>query len=541
MKKFIIYSVAAAAFVLGSCSSDEPFTDTTSITRISLSDAGYPGNTRSQESGMTTLFTAGDKAGLFAVTAAGVVTGMNNVCLTAVTQGDDISWSLPAGVTLPSGEGVKFFCYYPYRENLPAAPDFAAATAPDFFAATAAAWTVEQDQSSHDAFTASDLMTAEGSVADGTLNFNMFHRMTLVRIVLPSTRYVFTNQTHIPDYVTERPLTVRFNGFTPYEQESAIYSYIVNAAKGDVALAGSYYNDGKQYDWHIAPPVIPGTATTYNIDRAKSKVISHELAVGDFLLSNGNLLSKDAPAAEVAAADVVGVIYNIDPARIGDAEKQALGGVVHASVFHVDEMRTAQYDVFAWGPKVEETGNGLSYAIGANSGESFTKCDADISGYGIMQAIKKSHPDNYSEYEAFEASENFGKDHANYSKLAAVSTGWYMPSAGQWFDILRNLGKQPLDNNTAHGFMYTTEADLFCWKDLGNMIDNINASMAKVNSATKKDLIAPSNWYWCASQSSYQYAYLLQINNGNLGTVNSFSCFGNPKSGWNRVRVVLTF
>ena len=49
-------------------------------------------------------------------------------------------------------------------------------------------------------------------------------------------------------------------------------------------------------------------------------------------LADGSLLSKDAPASEVSAAHVLGVVCQYNPDRIGEGEKEALGGVAHALV-----------------------------------------------------------------------------------------------------------------------------------------------------------------------------------------------------------------
>lgn len=73
-----------------------------------------------------------------------------------------------------------------------ATPTGSALTDTEFFAPLVSAWQPQDDQSTHAAYTASDLMTAEGSATTGEdntlhLSFTMNHRMALAVIEMPNT------------------------------------------------------------------------------------------------------------------------------------------------------------------------------------------------------------------------------------------------------------------------------------------------------------------------------------------------------------------
>ena len=80
-----------------------------------------------------------------------------------------------------------------------ATPTGSALTDTEFFAPLVSAWQPQDDQSTHAAYTASDLMTAEGSATTGEdntlhLSFTMNHRMALAVIEMPNTvKYKFTD------------------------------------------------------------------------------------------------------------------------------------------------------------------------------------------------------------------------------------------------------------------------------------------------------------------------------------------------------------
>lgn len=552
MRKSFIYLWLALAAATTSCSNDDlaRIADKGNELSVTVDDAGFA-SSRATEDGYTTIFTAGDKVGVFAVKDGAIAGGVNNVCLEAVEGAEGkVQWTTRSSA-LQEIEGATYFAYYPYCESLPAAVDAAASDAEGFFAGVAAAWPVAADQSNYADYTASDFMTASAQVTEEhSLRFVLSHRMALAIITLPTTRYVFTNEPSIPDYVLFKAENVSFSGFKPLEVKAATrYAYIMNPANEAPMLAGAYGEEPLVSQWRFTPTLRPGTVNTYNIDRKKGEgEIKHLLQVGDFLLSDGRLLSKDADEMTVRAADVVGIVFNIDPDRIGDDEKQALGGVAHATVVAVKEAVYGNNANLSWSTTSrDEKAIGFKEIIGPSTAiETIALAEEELSGLHNLNLIRTKRPAAYEagQYEAFKAAADHGKDKGNYMVLAGLTTGWYLPTLGQWFDLARNIGEMTLDTSSADHFM-ESYMDMFYWLDnVGTPLDKVNAAMSKID-ADFVDKLDRNEWIWTSTVSSADYAYVVNFTNGERlsasKVLNTFSCFGNPKTGFYHVRPVLVF
>ncbi len=172
-----------------------------------------------------------------------------------------------------------------------------------------------------------------------------------------------------------------------------------------------------------------------------------ELKIGDYFYSDGtwsdgglrkryddgNVVIADPKPAPVltnpttgASRTVVGIVFQTDKSRIGAKEKEKLGGEdkVHGLVMCVKNAATNQKWSTAWN-------------ISEFPKECATIADSynDISGYGNCEHIRSSHG-SFDNYPAF-------KDADGYNTTCPVpttTTGWYLPSVGQLWDIFQNLG-----------------------------------------------------------------------------------------------------
>ena len=134
---------------------------------------------------LTISVTDGDACGFYMVRGGKPV--YSNVKLTAEKDAatGGIMWKTD-GTTLAAGmDGESYYLYYPYQADMAgktATPaEGAVMTDAEFFKPLIDGWQPGDDQSTHAAYTASDLMTAGGSTT-GTgntihLSFAMKHRM----------------------------------------------------------------------------------------------------------------------------------------------------------------------------------------------------------------------------------------------------------------------------------------------------------------------------------------------------------------------------
>ena len=187
-----------------------------------------------------------------------------------------------------------------------ATPTGSALTDTEFFAPLVSAWQPQDDQSTHAAYTASDLMTAEGSATTGEdntlhLSFTMNHRMALAVIEMPNTvKYKFTDE-RIPDYAVSPATT--FSGIAqPLRVNDGTYRYLVNHATPAPTIEGRYDEGSKEFT--ITPSGLStGSYKRYKVDGAVTTVKDYTMQRGDYLLADGNLLPKGTTLTEEQKAE----------------------------------------------------------------------------------------------------------------------------------------------------------------------------------------------------------------------------------------------
>lgn len=538
---------AALLLLLVSCTQEEfpAVQDKAQQLTISVTDGGYTSavenmktrvETRAVENGYTTEFTEGDACGFYMVRGGKPV--YSNVKLTAEKDAatGGIMWKTD-GTTLAAGmDGESYYLYYPYQADMAgktATPaEGAVMTDAEFFKPLIDGWQPGDDQSTHAAYTASDLMTAGGSTT-GTgntihLSFAMKHRMALAVIEMPKTVYKFIDA-NVPDYTVGAEAT--FTGTAkPLRMADGTYRYLVHSSMP--TIEGCY--DGGNREFTITTsashPVVgeykrykvDGTAETIkNVTYAESGIAR----IGDFYCTKNNgttgyLIPKEADETTVQAAKVVGIVFQTDKSRIGAKEKEKLGGEgnVHGLVMAVKNIATRQ----AWG------------LFGMDEGLTTcrTKADnySDISGYGNCEHIRANRG-NFDRYPAFKAADGYNTT----CPVPTTTTGWYLPASGQWWDILQNLGgctalAKPDEQASS-------QDDDFGWSGQGDVPAALNAWMENIavgDKDTFNNLVS-----FCSSSEHSKYHTWYWILNNFQGMVRCI--WASKFDGSDNVRPVLAF
>ena len=538
---------AALLLLLVSCTQEEfpAVQDKAQQLTISVTDGGYTSavenmktrvETRAVENGYTTEFTEGDACGFYMVRGGKPV--YSNVKLTAEKDAatGGIMWKTD-GTTLAAGmDGESYYLYYPYQADMAgktATPaEGAVMTDAEFFKPLIDGWQPGDDQSTHAAYTASDLMTAGGSTT-GTgntihLSFAMKHRMALAVIEMPKTVYKFIDA-NVPDYTVGAEAT--FTGTAkPLRMADGTYRYLVHSSMP--TIEGCY--DGGNREFTITTsashPVV-GEYKRYKVDGAAETIKNVTYAesgiarIGDFYCTKNNgttgyLIPKEADETTVQAAKVVGIVFQTDKSRIGAQEKEKLGGEgnVHGLVMAVKNIATRQ----AWG------------LFGMDEGLTTCRTKADnyndISGYGNCEHIRTNRG-NFDSYPAFKAA----YDYNTTCPVPATTTGWYLPASGQWWDILQNLGGCPaLADVTQQTSPDTGE---FLWKSQGDVPAALNKWMENIavgDKDTFNNLVS-----FCSSSEHSKYHTWYWILNNFQGMVRCI--WASKFDGSDNVRPVLAF
>ena len=539
---------AALLLLLVSCTQEEfpAVQDKAQQLTISVTDGGYTSavenmktrvETRAVENGYTTEFTEGDACGFYMVRGGKPV--YSNVKLTAEKDAatGGIMWKTD-GTTLAAGmDGESYYLYYPYQADMAgktATPaEGAVMTDAEFFKPLIDGWQPGDDQSTHAAYTASDLMTAGGSTT-GTgntihLSFAMKHRMALAVIEMPKTVYKFIDA-NVPDYTVGAEAT--FTGTAkPLRMADGTYRYLVHSSMP--TIEGCY--DGGNREFTITTsashPVV-GEYKRYKVDGAAETIKNVTYAesgiarIGDFYCTKNNgttgyLIPKEADETTVQAAKVVGIVFQTDKSRIGAKEKEKLGGEgnVHGLVMAVKNIATRQ----AWG------------LFGMDEGLTTCRTKADnyndISGYGNCEHIRTNRG-NFDSYPAFKAA----YDYNTTCPVPATTTGWYLPASGQWWDILQNLGGCPALADVTQ----RTSPDIageFLWKSQGDVPAALNKWMENIavgDKDTFNNLVS-----FCSSSEHSKYHTWYWILNNFQGMVRCI--WASKFDGSDNVRPVLAF
>lgn len=541
---------AALLLLLVSCTQEEfpAVQDKAQQLTISVTDGGYTSavenmktrvETRAVENGYTTEFTEGDACGFYMVRGGKPV--YSNVKLTAEKDAatGGIMWKTD-GTTLAAGmDGESYYLYYPYQADMAgktATPaEGAVMTDAEFFKPLIDGWQPGDDQSTHAAYTASDLMTAGGSTT-GTgntihLSFAMKHRMALAVIEMPKTVYKFIDA-NVPDYTVGAEAT--FTGTAkPLRMADGTYRYLVHSSMP--TIEGCY--DGGNREFTITTsashPVV-GEYKRYKVDGAAETIKNVTYAesgiarIGDFYCTKDNgttgyLIPKEADETTVQAAKVVGIVFQTDKSRIGAKEKEKLGGEgnVHGLVMAVKNIATRQ----AWG------------LFGMDEGLTTCRTKADnyndISGYGNCEHIRANRG-SFANYPAFKAADGYNTT----CPVPATTTGWYLPASGQWWDILQNLGGCPaLADVTQQTSPDPDIAEGFLWKSQGDVPAALNKWMENIavgDKDTFNNLVS-----FCSSSEHSKYHTWYWILNNFQGMVRCI--WASKFDGSDNVRPVLAF
>ena len=519
---------------------------------VRVSDAGYAG-TRAADEGLRTVFTAGDRVGLYAVRAGTVLA--ENLCL---TLGADGKWTAQTSGPLYHESGASYYAYYPWRADMSGNTDPSAGSAEEFFAPLAAAWTPAADQSTHEKYTQWDLMTCVGTVgavqADGLrpLTLGLTHRMSVAAVELPGTKY------RTPDgwvYATPVEVSFAWGGADCMSYRTGdVYRILYNPA-APAELSGGYVRGGAQNTFAFTPDAPGGSYKVYRVDGGIADGGERSLKAGDLYYSDGSILPVETAAgmaAGTAPRGCIGIVFQTDPSRISAKEKElfaANGKTPHGVAMSVksagdNSLYRWHYDnslptpdAYTRDESIEDP-NYPGYYLPNIFDEDYKKCyalaDADINGYFNTEVIKVRRAADLSAglYPAFKAAADFSAE-AGGPEPGVFTSGWYMPSNGQCFDFLRNIAGAKLGADNLKDWGSTGD---FFWENNGDVPALLNAAMSAIPNGDKTAYISGWDNFWTSSAASAVWGR--RVNFGHTGNINSSWYF---KDYSDRVRCAFAF
>ena len=258
------------------------------------------------------------------------------------------------------------------------------------------------------------------------------------------------------------------------------YAYTIRVSKTGLTVSSctiSDWNDGGNTEIELNPVVLIGNKK------------ASEAAIGDFYMNDGSLVDKDATLTDVQKAACIGIVFSTDPARIGEGARAALTAKGVAPHGLVMALTNASSDKPSWStesinePELTETDN-------------LQKMYQNIDGYTETNRIIARYNTLVNGYRAFYFASRYGVKGTDTEKYAAPdkSTGWFMPSTGQWWDIMRNLGGVTvLDNYKDDSSRTYIRLD----NQGRNARGNINSRLSKIPGSTS---IGKDDDFWTSSE-----------------------------------------
>lgn len=410
---------------------------------ITVSDGGMyaTGQTRAQERGYRTVFTEGDRIGLYVVKDGTLE--VKNLCLTL--QGG--KWTLPAGTSrLFYSPDKSYHAYYPYRDDSYMDGKVSPANG-DFFEPVVDAWDVKTNQSAYADYTASDLMTAQGVYGNHTLSFAMEHRMALLILRAPATKYTYT------ETIGHQVIPKSYYRYTAVSSKNIVWQenpytarLLVNTKTDMSRLPGTY-----QYYYYKSPATFridysllnlqPGKYTVREVDDRQVPEENRQLRAGDYYMWDGSILpgdeisnlSRDELQNCLGVVFWVGEIEGVHWTQTGIKQGDRLLMRDHPECVHgmAVALRDASPTAVVWA-----TGEGVSEYLynWANGFGGFTPTEqADWEaikvsnfGYGYnnsrLMALYGSRHDDTT-FPALDAIADYAAAHP----APAGSSGWFLP------------------------------------------------------------------------------------------------------------------
>ena len=490
------------------------------ITTLNMGSLTYPTGWNSVNDGATSkirkAYDPNDPnssvyAGLFVVNEKNKVIEAN-VQLTY----DGTSWSLPTGSKLKFSPQYSYFVYYPYQDQaslagLPAVnttvSDVSISSSTQFFADAIATWKehkIATDQSTPDKMNACDLQIGKASLdEDGcSVSFKMEHAMGLAVLnresksvpkhyILsgyPSYTYTWDNGT-----TTLIPSDILSNSQKLYATTNTQGVKVIPPSAESSFSSKSTGNDAWTGDVKITAAA-NGVGTGTAMIKATKVDYTYTMAVGDIYYSDGAMTHQsEALASGKTPIGIVGYLGSDYWTEKGVSGK---GG--HALVMCLKTIgstgKTSIGTGYAW------------YSSNIDAGRTKVTSKSDI-----VNSYYQSYGSGYTETNALIL--KWGQNAAaayqaqNYKTLPANSskcTGWFLPTAGQYYAVMTTLGAPFSDDWTGIWDGNTsTHPKLGFFNTMTTVTTNINNKLKKVGDSNYTEFFGDINtWAWTSSEFS---------------------------------------
>lgn len=487
-----------------------------SITTLQLGGIAFPTSWSHSYTSTTnplkSAYANGDKMGLFVVDDSKKVIA-SNVQLSY----NGSAWSLPSGSKQKFSPKYSYFVYYPYQSSLTGLPAQGASvsdvsSAKAFFSSAISTWSsnkLAHDQSTLDKMNACDLQIGMGSLtSDGTkIQFAAnTHAMGLADITLGSK--TVPNTYHLSTYseytwthgTTTIHAVASVSGRNLYKVADYHYVTIVKPGQATSFSCGSTSDADAWTEAVLVSPadnaIVKGTATS----KRTAISIAHTLAVGDIYYSDGALSSQSESL--LSGKTPVGIVGYVGENYWTEKQLKSSNKGGHALVMCLKTIgstgTTSIGTGYAWYSSNTDAGrpkvNSKALLTGSNNqtyGSGFNETNELITKWSTAAAAAY-HAKHYTELSA----------------SSSKCSGWFLPTAGQYYAVMTTLGAPFSDDWTGIWDGNTsTHPKLGFFNNMTTVTTNINNKLKKVGDSNYTEFFGDINtWAWTSSEFSSSYA-----------------------------------
>lgn len=468
----------------------------------------------------TSAFEDGDQMGLYIFSEDGEV-----LCDNLLYTYTDGKWTTDK--TIYQYKNAQYVAYFPYCKDLSGGTGVESIT--EYFKANILP-TVSQTNA--EAYEQADLMIATTSQVDGSnVNLTLAHQFSMIELNIPCRKYI-TSATDGFQYAAPVKMEVEINEKTElYRAADGVYRMIVEPGTAPL-IEGSV-----EYDVTYTDPAVEGLTK----DEATGRYI-RDLKPGDYYYSDGTIYPYDESKAKQPFKEgCIGVIFEVGTGAPGTEW-------THGSVL---ALNNAHSDWSKWGDAGAPI-DGNSVDASSGSVELFNFLSGKMDGYTLTNTFTTA----FGVLDcAFRKISLFGTEDESlknwvfpqYAAPVGITSGWYMPSAGQLMAVWSGLGGYTV---TADNYMNNATSD---HSTKSEAVKKIRAAIEKVggifisqsNSDTEKGI--KQLWWSTTEVNNNDNVWAIEWNyadSANKGWTTGFSSKGKA-SGWNiakaYARPVLSF
>jgi len=290
----------------------------------------------------------------------------------------------------------------------------------------------------------------------------------------------------------------------------AVYRiYLGGRGTNDYANYNVYRNYNCTYNIHIDGADAADVRVTYLVPKA-----------GDYYYSDGNW--SDGTVAPISGKTVIGIVFSAATSITDQGH-----GWIHGYVMAL----TNATSMVTWSPSTYANTQEFTTEI-----NTVALMESDMDGYSHCQTIKNKSAYSQANYPAIYDALNYGTASFGGTQYAAPSStsGWYLPSVGQWYMITKNLGgvTRPVDVDNSSWGTWNSNAAF-------TAATAINAYLSQVGGETIDCASGVQRWFWSSSESSASEACDMVFHSD--GTLNiTHTAKSNPNTN-SRIRAVFAF